>query len=265
MANVVYAGLSDQGLVREKNEDQWAADPANGVFIVSDGMGGEFAGDIASRIVVQTLPYMLKEKMRKIKNPTMSDTSENLSDSLRDLSNHVRNKTKNVPGLSGMGATVVVAWIRLPHIMIGHMGDSRAYRMRGENFDQMTVDHSIVQLLIDEGEISTQEAEGHPAAGQLTRFVGMEGEPLPEVESYDLNAEDTYLLCSDGLTGMLTDDAIFSILKRKDSAKETCQELIGSANASGGRDNITALVIKNGGPSAGSYERPESLMENFNE
>lgn len=251
MANVVYAGLSDQGLVRGKNEDQWAADPANGLFIVSDGMGGEFAGDIASRIVVETLPYMLKEKMRAIKNPTISDTSENLFDSLRDLSHHVQKKTKNVPGLSGMGATVVVAWIRHSRILIGHMGDSRAYRMRGENFDQLTVDHSIIQLLINEGEITAQEADGHPATGQLTRFVGMEGEPLPEVEFYDLNAEDTYLLCSDGLTGMLTDDAIFSILKRRNSAKETCQELIVRANASGGRDNITALVIQNEGYSAG--------------
>ena len=240
---IKFYGVSDRGLVRRKNEDNWVADSEQGLYIVSDGMGGEAAGALASEIVVKTLPALLKKKMPHIKELTDPNTSQQLLTAIAELSDSVQREAMDVPGLAGMGATVVVALIQDSHALIGHMGDSRAYLLRAESLRQLTKDHSIVQLLMDQGEITSEEALQHPARGQLTRAVGMDGTPLPEAHSIELRTGDKLLLCTDGLNGMLKDEQILSILNNHHLPEKICRELIATANKAGGKDNITAVVL----------------------
>jgi PPM family protein phosphatase len=238
-----YAGLSDRGLVRENNEDNWSADDSQGLFIVSDGVGGQFAGELASKIVVQTLPPLLHERLAEIVNWSEARVRELLIEALCGLSNRVRAETKGEAGLEGLGATVVLALIRDASAFIAHMGDSRAYLLRGGTLKQLTKDHSIVQLLMENGEITPEQASTHPSRGQLTRNVGMPGEPLPEARSIAFRPGDRLLLCTDGLTGMLTAQDIRRVLDAESEPETACQRLIDVANMAGGLDNITAVVI----------------------
>ncbi|MFZ2658645.1 MAG: Stp1/IreP family PP2C-type Ser/Thr phosphatase [Victivallales bacterium] len=239
-----YFGFTDTGLVRNKNEDAWSAHPDIGLFIVSDGMGGEFAGDIASKIVVETLPGMIKEALSHGIDPASAEFRKRVGSAINLLSNSVRKKTINEPGLSGMGATVALAVVRSGYAVIAHMGDSRIYLLKDEKLICQTKDHSIVQLLLDSNEISPEEAETHPAKGQITRFVGMDGNPLPEIKKVDLSPGALLLLCSDGLTLMLPEPEIQEILSKKSNPEEACTELVARANEKGGKDNITVIVIK---------------------
>jgi len=240
---IEHAGLTDRGLVREENEDNWSAVLDQGLFIVSDGMGGHFGGAVASKIVVEALPELLRKRMAGIEDLAGSKAAKRVEGVLAELSVQVREQTRGEPGLEGMGATVVLAMVRGYQALIAHMGDSRAYLLRAGRLRQLTKDHSIVQLLVDAGEITSQEALTHPARGQVTRSVGMEGEALPEVDHLDLEPGDRLLLCTDGLTGMLGDREIEAILCGGGSPKDACRQLVDAANGAGGKDNVTALVL----------------------
>ena len=239
-----YFGLTDKGIVRDKNEDAWSARPDIGLFIISDGMGGEFSGDIASKIVVETLPKMIEGILGKFIESGSPEFTTRLGAEISILSNAVRTKTRNEPGLSGMGATVALAVVSGGNAVIAHMGDSRIYLLRKGKLKRLTKDHSIIQLLLDNNEISQDEAETHPARGQITRFVAMEGNPLPEIKNVAVRPGDAMLLCSDGLTQMLRESEIREILSKKANPEEACTELVARANKKGGKDNITAIVIK---------------------
>ena len=201
---------------------------------------------MVSEIVVKTLPALLKKKMPLIKELTDPNASQQLLTAIAELSNSVQREAMDVPGLAGMGATVVLALIQDYHDLIGHMGDSRAYLLRAESLRQLTKDHSIVQLLMDQGEITLEEALQHPARGRLTRAVGMDGTSLPEAHSIALRTGDKLLLCTDGLTEMLKDEQILSILNNHHLPEKICRELIATAYKAGGKDNITAVVLSIG-------------------
>jgi serine/threonine protein phosphatase PrpC len=240
---VTYAALTDKGRVREQNEDRWAADPANGIFLVSDGIGGGFAGELASKIVAEVLPGALREKLAgqdDLRNPI---AAQRVSAAIAEVSAEMRQKTKNEPGFDGMGATVVLAVVRGDVALIAHMGDSRAYLFRRGRLTQLTRDHSITQLLIDSGDITEVEAKTHPSRGKLSRCVGMEGQPLPETSVVDLRGGDKILLCTDGLTGMVSGEEIGNTLSSRWRPKRQCERLVTQANEAGGVDNITVLVL----------------------
>jgi protein phosphatase len=243
MPRITYAGLTHQGRVRTQNEDRWTADPAQGLFIVSDGMGGQPAGALASRIVVETLPALLRTQMQGIDDLTTPEATQRLLSAIALLSEQVRCGSQGQPGLDGMGATVVLALLRGTQVLIAHMGDSRAYLVCHGCLEQLTTDHSLVQLLLDCGEITSNDAASHPAQGQLTRYIGMPGEPLPEARLLALCPGDRLLLCSDGLTGMVRDAELLALLQKRLAPRIVCQRLIAAANAAGGTDNITALVV----------------------
>ena len=238
-----HAGLTDKGRVREQNEDAWSADPKLGLYVVSDGLGGEFAGALASKIVVEALPALICRQIGNIKDLSHPKAAQGLIEAITCLSLEMRRDTKGKPALEGMGATVVVGLIRGSNALLGHMGDSRAYLWRQRTLEQVTKDHSIVQILLDHGEITPEEAPDHPARARVTRFVGMFDEPLPEARLLELQPGDRLLFCTDGLTGMLSDMQILGILNEESHPKAVCQRLVAAANEAGGRDNITVLLV----------------------
>ena len=241
---IEHAGLSDQGHERTVNEDRWCAVPERGLYIVADGMGGVAGGGLASEIIVETLPPLLRQRLADQHDLLAVSAQRKLTGSLVDLSRHMRNASAGEPGMDGMGSTVVVAVVRPPGTLIGHMGNSRAYLVRRGEVSRLTQDHSLVNLLVVAGEITAAEAETHPSRGQVTRYVGMPADPLPEVRSLKVQSGDRLLLCSDGLTDMVSDEQLRRLLQsRGDDLRQTCRRLIDTANAAGGRDNIAVVLI----------------------
>ncbi len=245
--DVFAAGLSHRGRVREQNEDALALLPEQGLFIVADGMGGHHAGEVASRAVVAVLPEMLGQRVSPASSPEPPRLRQAAREAIGELSRQLRAQSAGQPGLSGMGATVVLAWVREAHAVIAHLGDSRAYLYRRRKLRQLTSDHSLVAILLRHGEITADEAKNHPARGRLSRYVGMDGEARADVRLVRLQAGDRLLLCSDGLTGMIEDAAIAGILGAAEAPEPTCERLVKAANETGGRDNITVLVADIGG------------------
>jgi protein phosphatase len=240
---VRYAGLTDVGRLRQANEDNWTADPEQGLFIVADGMGGQFAGALASKAVVETLPGLVRQYFGALVGLPGSQASRRMAKAIAALSTQLRQQTQNEPGLEGMGSTVVCALVRGNQVLIAHMGDSQAYRLRAGRLKQLTKDHSLVELLLSSGDIAPEEAATHPARGRLTRNVGMDGEPLPQTRLLKLKTGDQLLLCTDGLTGMLNDEQIQSILNESAPLESRCQRLVDAANQAGGKDNVTTLLL----------------------
>jgi PPM family protein phosphatase len=238
-----WAGLSDRGRVRERNEDRWSVDVGLGLFIVSDGMGGRPAGEVASEIVVATLPTLVATHFGPAPDLAARDATQRLGMALTELSTDLREGSQDTPRLAGMGATAVVALVSHATALIAHLGDSRAYLWRDRGLHRLTRDHSLAQELSDAGAITDQQAAGHPARGQLTRYVGMVGEALPDARRITLRPADRLLLCSDGLTAMLDDARIQVILDGCPDPHHACHALVGAANDAGGTDNITVLVV----------------------
>ncbi len=238
-----WAGLSDRGRVRERNEDRWSAHANLGLFIVSDGMGGRPAGEVASEVVVAALPTLVAHHFGTDPDLDAPGAPQRLCTVLTELSTDLRERSQDTPRLAGMGATAVVALINQATALIAHVGDSRAYLLSARGLHRLTRDHSLAQALIDAGAITDQQAAGHPARGQLTRHMGMVGEASPDARRVALQPDDKLLLCSDGLTGMLDDTRIQAILDRSPDLEHACRTLVEAANDAGGTDNITVLVI----------------------
>ncbi len=240
----LYASaLSDIGKVRKGNEDAFALLPERGLFIVSDGMGGHQAGEAASKIVVSVLPGMVEQQVTSVPNDQPETISHALRDMIVELSQRVHQQSAGQAGLAGMGATVVLTYFRGEKAFIAHMGDSRAYLYRRRKLKQLTDDHSLVGILLRHGDITPEEAKVHPGRSRLSRYVGMEGEIYPDVQSVRLAVGDRILLCSDGLTGVVADQVISEILSGSEGPVAACRALVEAANACGGPDNITVLLI----------------------
>ncbi|MBF0567255.1 MAG: Stp1/IreP family PP2C-type Ser/Thr phosphatase [Nitrospirae bacterium] len=240
----IFAGLSDKGHVRKRNEDSWTVDSEYGLYIVSDGMGGHAAGDMASKMVVDILPALLQRNLKNIGNLQSPQAEDGVTLAFTELNEQVRSLSKSKAGLSGMGATVVLAIIKDDLALIAHMGDSRVYLLRNGGFSQLTVDHSVVQVLIDSGEITPLQAAKHPARGKITRCIGMSGDVMPDIRVTKTLPGDKFLLCSDGLTGMVDDSAIVAILNKHRNLQTACNELVAAANGAGGIDNITVVLVE---------------------
>lgn len=240
---MIAACENEEGKVRDHNEDACFVDTANGLFIVSDGMGGAQAGELASRIVVEVLPRIIHERMNGLKSPSPKSLGRSLRNAIMELSRRLRDKSADQIGLKGMGATVVLMMVRDGRAYIANMGDSRAYLFRENRLKQLTEDHSIVGILLRNGDITPEEAKNHPARGRLSRYVGMESEVYPDILLLSVKTGDRLLLCSDGLTNMLSDDKIAYALKERSDPQTACKALVDAANAAGGTDNITVIIV----------------------
>lgn len=237
------AAISDLGKVRKRNEDAYVIDLERKLFIVSDGMGGANEGALASEIVTSVLPRMIAPHLDLEVKSRARSLRQYLRKTVIDLSNHLHNQAEDDPSLKGMGATVVLAAIRNRWVHIAHLGDSRAYIQRENTLMQLTEDHSMISLLLRQEIITPEEIMNHPAKGKILRFVGMPGNPLPEVSTLSLLKGDRLLLCTDGLTGMITDEEIKAILHSHPDLANACRALINAANNAGGEDNITAMIV----------------------
>ncbi len=228
------AVVSDTGRRRRSNEDSYVCEPP--LFAVADGMGGAQAGEVASGLAAAVLEEANGDELRE----------ERIVELIQEANRRVFKRSHEDPSASGMGTTMTVAVTgRDGAVLIGHVGDSRAYRIRGGSLEQLTKDHSLVGELMRSGKLSPEEAETHPQRSVITRAVGTE--PDVDVDTFTVDAEagDVFLLCSDGLTDMVSDSAIESLLAEREGELETvARSLVEAANSSGGEDNITVLVFE---------------------
>jgi serine/threonine protein phosphatase PrpC len=242
-AHFRWAAETHVGKVRQENEDSYFADPEPGIFIVSDGMGGHRGGALASGIVVEDLPVMIENALDKLRVGTPRTIKAILEKAIAEQSRQLQLEGTSEAGFRDMGATLVVALLRKGRCFIANIGDSRAYRLRKGRLVQLTQDHSVVSELIEKGHIEPEEAADHDAQGLITRYVGMDEKAHPHVHSFALKEADRILLCTDGLTDMVADEAIAAILKTKADPQTACKSLVAAANEAGGHDNVTTLVI----------------------
>ena len=240
------SGFSDKGVVRSTNQDAYLTGSMDDGAVwagVCDGMGGANGGNIASRLGVDHFSASLKAGYRS----GMSDNSvRNLLETAVNAANiRVFDKSRESSELNGMGTTIVAVLIVSGVAYFVHAGDSRAYVYTANDgkFTQLTRDHSIVQSMIEDGKITTEEARFHPRKNVITRALGVDEFVTPEFNICDLSTGDRLLLCTDGLTNFVDADVIFEIVLAS-SNESTAEELINEANKNGGGDNITAVVIE---------------------
>lgn len=236
------SGITDKGKVRNTNEDMWFADENLGLLLVSDGMGGETGGSLAAEIVVKTIPEIIEQEGANLSNLNDPFAVDVVSKQIVALNRNVFQAAKSKPGLTGMGATLVMAIVRGDRAIVAHMGDSRAYLFRDNFLLALTKDHSVVRLLMESGEITPEEVASHPARGKITRFIGMEDDVPPDITMLHLENGDRLLLCTDGLTNMLEEKQIAEQLKKAVSPKAVCRHLVDEANSAGGKDNISIVL-----------------------
>ena len=228
------AVVSDTGRRRRRNEDSYVCEPP--LFAVADGMGGAQAGEVASGLAAAVLAEADGDELRE----------ERIIELIQEANRRVFKRSNEDPSASGMGTTMTVAVTGGDgKVLIGHVGDSRAYRIRGGTLEQLTKDHSLVGELMRSGKLSPEEAETHPQRSVITRAVGTEPDVDVDIFTVDTEAGDVFLLCSDGLTDMVPDDAIQSLLSQGEVDLEgVARSLVEAANTSGGEDNITVLVFE---------------------
>lgn len=239
-------GASDVGCIRALNEDSFCIygfddNRQPGFCILSDGMGGHNAGEVASGCAVRFAADVLKENLESGggKLPPKA-----LIEAVESANRQVLEMALSDESRSGMGATMVAAYIRDDEAYIANVGDSRAYAYRDKELVQITKDHSIVEEMVASGTISRDEARNHPQKNIITRAIGTDAVTEADIFEYDCMPGDCLLLCSDGLSGMLEDKELYDMLNSGKSAEKTVKSLIESAKDHGGNDNITAICIR---------------------
>lgn len=244
------ASLSDTGRKRGHNEDSTAYDPALGLAVIADGMGGYKSGEVASAIAVASIVQALKAGLGQIQ-PAAVDPATGLSQAslllrqaVLDANLHIYRTAQQEPQCQGMGTTAVVLLVCAGRMSIAHVGDSRLYRLRGQALEQLTSDHSLVQELIDRGFFTPEEAAENTPKNLVTRALGIEDGVQVDVQEGEVAEGDVFLLCTDGLTDMLTDEEILLTLRKYGANLEkAAAELVQLANERGGKDNVSVILV----------------------
>ena len=238
------------GLLREHNEDAIASDLSIGLLLLADGMGGYKAGEVASEIAVLMIAAELKESMQHASQkgsslPRRWPESKIMLDAVKKTNTTIYQISQNEPQCAGMGTTLVAAIFTDNQLIVGHIGDSRLYRLRGELLTQLTEDHSLIQEQINAGLISLEQAELSTKKNLVTRALGVDEEVELELQVYEVAVGDMYLLCSDGLSDLVKDAAITKILlDADDNIIIAANKLIETANENGGFDNISVIIAQ---------------------
>ena len=237
MRRFIAAGTSDVGLVRDGNEDAYLV--ADSVVAVADGMGGHLAGEVASSTALEPLRDLDGKVF-----PDASDALAALRDAVVAANETVVQMAADEPSYRGMGTTLTAALLEGRRLHVAHVGDSRAYLYREGTFSQLTDDHTFVQHLINEGQITREEAANHPQRSMITRAIGVSEEIDVDAMTLELKPDDVVLLCSDGLTGPVSDADIARVLGDAGELERSLDRLIEMANEAGGPDNITAVILR---------------------
>jgi serine/threonine protein phosphatase PrpC len=227
------AAITDPGRTRRHNEDSYVIEPP--LFAIADGMGGAQAGEVASRLATAAL----KE------GQVDAGGEQRISDLIQAANRRVYDRSSSDPNTSGMGTTITVALVEDDHVAFGHVGDSRAYLIRDASMEQLTEDHSLVNELLKTGKLSREEAETHPQRSVITRALGTD--PDVDVDTFSVRAEngDLFLLCSDGLTDMVSEESILDVVERhRHDIDGALRALVKEANRGGGQDNITVVAFE---------------------
>ena len=231
------AARSVLGLVRNGNED--SALIGSRLIAVADGMGGHAGGEVASSVAINTLAEISPTFLNpEIDSDSVSDLYLN---SLHTIDSQIRAVANDDPALSGMGTTLTSLFISGSEISLLHIGDSRAYRLRGNSLDQLSADHTVLQELLNKGVISESEAQVHPQRSMLTQALMGEGTLEPSLHVFEGKIQDRYLLCSDGLSGVLSDKEIKTLIKGKNAA-DAVDALIDATYINGAPDNVTIVI-----------------------
>jgi serine/threonine protein phosphatase PrpC len=246
------ASLSHPGMVRTHNEDSVFVDGEAGLAVLADGMGGYSAGEVASGIAVNVISKGMLQELNSGRELSKVDISSGLTHAALLLQQQIALANKGIyeaaqqrPECAGMGTTLVATVFFQNRVSIGHIGDSRCYRLRADKFEQLTHDHSLLQEQIDSGMLTLEQAKYSLNKNLVTRALGIEAVVPADIAEYRVEAEDVYVLCSDGLTDMVDAEIVREIVaaKRSDLA-EAAAELIDVANQNGGRDNVSVVVIR---------------------
>ena len=245
------ASLTDPGRVRDHNEDCIESRPDIGLFVLADGMGGYNAGEVASGMATSLISDGLQETWSprglagRGREETKALSEQLIKDQVARANSAIFTTSQNNPECAGMGTTLVVTLFFDNFMTVAHIGDSRLYRLRGESMEQVTRDHSLLQEQLDSGLITPEEAKLSQNKNLVTRALGIDPSVEPEVHVYETQPDDTYLLCSDGLSDMVEDEEIrLTLITLKSNPNLTVQQLVQAANDNGGRDNISAMLIR---------------------
>ncbi len=228
------AGKTDPGRVRRRNEDAFVVDPP--LFAVADGMGGAQAGEVASRLAAAAF--------REYREADELAPEERVRAIIKEANRRIYDRARTDSEVSGMGTTVTAALLTDGRVVIGHVGDSRAYRIRNGRLEQLTDDHSLVADLMRSGRLTAEEAEGHPQRSVITRALGTDPDVDVDTLVVEVEAGDLFLLCSDGLSTMVSDSEVLKTVERAGTLEEAARDLVRAANTGGGEDNVTVVLFR---------------------
>ena len=248
---IKFAEITDTGMVRDHNEDAIGSNPDMGLMVLADGMGGYNAGEVASGIAVQTITDLAVEgasrEERSDIDPSTGLMRQTivLRDAIARANKVIYQTAQSQTQCEGMGTTLVASMFFDNKISIAHVGDSRAYRLREEKFEQLTMDHSLLQELVDRGFYSEEEAQRSTNRNYVTRALGVEPSVEVEVQEYEVLPGDIYLLCSDGLPDMVEDEDIHLTIRTFNASLDVVgQQLVQLSNDHGGRDNVSIMLAQ---------------------
>ena len=261
---------TNPGMVRSHNEDSVVYDASCGLVVLADGMGGYNAGEVASGITISVMSTEIKHRLQSVR-PEEKDSARGedigvmlLRENVQKANASIYSAAQSQPQYAGMGTTVVAGLFYDNRVAVAHVGDSRMYRLRGETFETITRDHSLLQEQIDGGMISKEDARSSKNKNLVTRAVGIDAEVAAEVNVYEVQVGDIYLLCSDGLNDMVEDGDIGATLQMlRANLPLAATQLIEMANDNGGRDNVSVILVKVNGDFAAPHGWLAKLLSWF--
>jgi PPM family protein phosphatase len=268
-ATMNVGARSDTGRIRENNEDSFRLSPELDLYVLSDGMGGQAAGEVASRLATETIVAHCRAAKFDPSLPLIGQPLEGVSAASNRLASAIRLANREIAGAAlrtsahrGMGATIVAVWFNESRMTLAHVGDSRAYRLRGGAFEQLTKDHSYVAEQVRHGIMSAHDADTSTMQSVLLRALGAESDVEIDVDEQLVLEGDTFLLCSDGLTRELSDAQIAAVLFDVQDPEEAADQLVNLANQAGGGDNITVVVLLSRLKQFGGFKRLGRFFRN---
>lgn len=241
---MIVGASTDIGIVRQINQDSMfvSKNSAFPLFIVADGMGGHKAGEVASEMAVSIITTSLSSRL--MDDDVIVNIEKEILDSIKKANRELLNHSQVIEDCNGMGTTITLGYIKDAKLYVGHVGDSRAYIIRNEELKQITDDHSLVNELLKNGDISIEEAMKHPQKNVITRAVGTNEDICIDINSFELKENDIILFCSDGLTNMIEEHELKDLFIGIEDLQEACDSAVSLAKDKGGRDNITVIGIR---------------------